>query len=102
MYIAMNRFKIVPGKEQEFEQMWQNRESYLHEVAGFQSFRLLKGKSQDEFTLYASHAIWDDERFFNDWVKSDAFKKAHSGARSSRDMYLEGPRFEGFEVVLTK
>ena len=29
MFIAMNRFKVKPGSEEAFEQVWQTRESYL-------------------------------------------------------------------------
>ena len=29
MYIAMNRFKIVPGKEDEFEKVWRERDTHL-------------------------------------------------------------------------
>ena len=35
MYIAMNRFKIVPGKEDEFEKVWRERDTHLSEVPGF-------------------------------------------------------------------
>ena len=58
-YIAMNRFKIVLGKENEFEEVWRTRETYLDEVKGFKEFNLLKGESNDEFTLYSSHSVWD-------------------------------------------
>ena len=51
-YIAMNRFKIVLGKENEFEEVWRTRETYLDEVEGFKEFHLLKGESNDEYTLY--------------------------------------------------
>ena len=27
MFIAMNRFKIVPGKENEFEKVWRERDT---------------------------------------------------------------------------
>ena len=40
MYIAMNRFKIVKGKESEFENVWKNRETHLAEVPGFKNFNL--------------------------------------------------------------
>ena len=33
MFLAMNRFKIVKGKEQEFEKVWKERDtpvSYTH------------------------------------------------------------------------
>ena len=41
MYIAMNRFKIIKGNEDTFENLWKNRESYLDEVEGFLSFNLI-------------------------------------------------------------
>ena len=35
MYIAMNRFQIVTGKEKIFENLWKNRETYLESAKGF-------------------------------------------------------------------
>ena len=35
MYIAMNRFKILKGKETEFENVWKNRDTHLKDVPGF-------------------------------------------------------------------
>ena len=32
-YIAMNRFKISLGREDDFEEIWRNRETYLEEGA---------------------------------------------------------------------
>ena len=37
-YIAMNRFKIILGKENEFEQVWRTHETYL--VDGFKEFQM--------------------------------------------------------------
>ena len=34
MCIAMNRFKIVPGKENEFEKVWRERDTHLSGVNG--------------------------------------------------------------------
>ena len=48
----MNRFKIILGKENEFEQVWRTRETYLDEVKGFKEFHLLRGESNEEYTLY--------------------------------------------------
>ena len=44
MFIAMNRFKIVPGKEDAFEKVWKNRDSHLKGVPGFIEFNLVKGE----------------------------------------------------------
>ena len=34
MYIAMNRFRIAPGREEDFLEGWRNRDSHLEEVPG--------------------------------------------------------------------
>ena len=100
MFIAMNRFRIAPGHEQDFEDLWKNRQSYLDEVSGFREFSLLKGPADDNATLYASHSIWDSHQAFEDWTNSEAFRKAHGQARAPEGTYLGHPVFEGFEVVL--
>ena len=58
MYIAMNRFRIALGHEEDFEKIWRERDSHLDEVPGFRSFDLLRGPVDEECTLYASHTIW--------------------------------------------
>lgn len=102
MYIAMNRFKIVSGREQEFIDIWRGRDSELPSMPGFKSFQLLQGSSDLEqgYTLMSSHVVWESEADFQAWTKSEAFRKAHAKAGGSRDLYLGPPQFEGFEVVL--
>ncbi len=100
MFIAMNRFRIAIGHESDFEEIWQNRESYLDEVAGFNEFHLLKGPSDEEATLYASHSVWESRAAFEAWTNSEAFKKAHAQARAPEGTYLSHPNFEGFEVII--
>ncbi|MDX1486064.1 MAG: antibiotic biosynthesis monooxygenase [Alphaproteobacteria bacterium] len=100
MFIAMNRFRIKKGSEEEFERIWAERDSHLDEVPGFQEFHLLRGPEEDDHTLYASHSIWESEEAFIDWTRSEAFAKAHAGAgQKTRDVYLGPPRFEGFVAV---
>jgi len=99
-YIAMNRFKIALGKESDFENIWKNRETFLDSVRGFQKFNLLKGLTNENYTLYSSHSVWDSKSDFENWKKSDAFRKAHSGGGQHQGVYLEHPKFEGFEVIL--
>ena len=62
MFVAMNRFKIVKGKEIEFENVWKNRDTHLTNVPGFKSFNLIKGEAKDHYTLYASHSIWNSQK----------------------------------------
>ena len=100
MFIAINRFKIVLGKEKEFENVWKNRDTHLKGVPGFKEFHLVKGGSNEEFSLYASHSIWNSKEDFINWTKSEAFRLAHKNAGQHQDLYLGTPNFEGFEVVL--
>jgi Antibiotic biosynthesis monooxygenase len=50
MFIAMNRFRIASGREQDFESIWRNRQSYLEEVPGFIE-SLLRGSSENGAVL---------------------------------------------------
>lgn len=101
MFLAMNRFKVAPGAEAEFEALWQSRESHLHEMEGFVAFHMLRGASGDDFTLYASHTVWESETQFTAWTKSEQFRKAHAnaGQASTRSLYLEPPTFEAFTAI---
>lgn len=100
MFIAMNRFKIKLGCEQDFVDIWKGRDSYLNEVPGFQSFNLLQGSTNEEFTLFSSHAVWESREAFEAWTKSEAFRKAHANAGSRRDIYVGHPQLECFEAVI--
>jgi heme-degrading monooxygenase HmoA len=95
MYIAMNQFSIILGKEAEFEEAWKNRKSYLSEVPGFKEFRLLKGDN----SVYISHSSWESRDAFVKWTESESFRKAHAQG-GSKGLIQGPPRFSGFEVVL--
>lgn len=100
MFIAMNRFKIVKGREADFETVWRTRDSRLAGVPGFVEFHLLRGPETEEHTLFASHTVWTDREAFEAWTKSEAFRQAHAGAGETRGMYIGHPEFEGFEAVM--
>jgi heme-degrading monooxygenase HmoA len=101
MFIAMNRFKVLPGAEQEFEQMWLNRDSFLADVPGFVEFHMLRGPAREDHVLYSSHTIWQSKAAFEGWTRSEAFRAAHRGAGGTRPLYAGHPEFEGFEVIQT-
>ena len=100
MYIAMNRFKIILGREKEFENIWKNRDTHLKGISGFINFNLVKGETGKEYTLYASHSTWNSQDDFINWTKSEAFKLAHKNAGQHKDIYIGHPVFEGFNVVI--
>jgi heme-degrading monooxygenase HmoA len=99
MYLTMNRFKVKAGREAEFEDVWKRRDSHLKSVPGFIAFHLMKGPEKDGYTLYASHTSWESEEAFAAWTKSEAFRAAHAGAGSHKDIYDGPPELEIFEAV---
>ena len=101
MFIAMNRFKVLPGAEAAFEEVWTSRDTHLPGVPGFISFQLLKGPAKEDHVLYSSHSIWKDRAAFEAWTKSEAFRLAHRDAGNNKPLYAGHPEFEGFEVIQT-
>jgi len=99
MFVAMNRFRIVPGREADFEAVWTGRQSHLKDVPGFVSFHLLKGPASEEHVLYCSHSVWASRAAFEGWTRSDAFRAAHAQAGDTRGLYLGPPELETFESV---
>ena len=99
MYIAMNRFRVSRGREEEFEETWRNRDSYLDEVEGFHDFQLLRGEAGEDATLFVSHSVWESRDAFRAWTESEAFAKAHRQARMPEGVLLGHPHFEGYEIV---
>ena len=96
MYVAMNNFKIVEGKEEEFERIWKERESYLGGVPGFLHFALLKADTQGE---YVSHSTWESRDAFAAWVNSEAFAKGHR--QGSLMGVLQGPpEIKTYEAII--
>jgi len=102
MYLAMNRFKVTEGREQDFVDVWKNRKSSLNEMSGFVDFHLMRGalNEEEKYTLFASHTIWNSEEDFIAWTKSENFRDAHKNAGNNTGLYLGHPQFEGFSAVL--
>lgn len=99
MYIAMNRFQVALGSEDAFETVWRTRRSRLDAVPGFRQFHLLRGATQQDHTLYASHTVWESEAAFRAWTTSAHFREAHARAGDTKVHYLGHPQFEGFTAV---
>jgi heme-degrading monooxygenase HmoA len=101
MFIAMNRFKVIPSSTAEFERVWTTRDSHLRDISGFVEFHLLRGPEREDHVLYSSHTIWRGRADFDAWTRSEAFRLAHREAGQNTPLYLGHPEFEGFEVIQT-
>ncbi len=97
MFVAMNRFQVKPGKGEVFESAWSSRQSYLDQVPGFVSFRLLKGEDD----VFISYSTWVDENAFEAWTDSDAFAQAHR-QRLPEGTLAGHPQLSCFQEVLVQ
>jgi len=100
MFLALNKFKIVKGREKDFEKIWTERDTHLSEVEGFKEFNLMKGSSEENYSIYVSHSVWESEDHFFNWTKSEAFRLAHKNAGKHADIYLGPPKLETFEKII--
>jgi heme-degrading monooxygenase HmoA len=95
----MNRFRVVPGKEGDFERIWRERESYLKGVAGFIQFSLLKSEMTPG--EYVSHSTWENRDAFMGWMNSPAFAEGHR--QGSLSGILEGPPMPAmYEAIIVE
>lgn len=93
MFIAMNRFQVAPDKNEEFERIWRERETYLDGVPGFVRFALLRNGgghgTPPNRGEYVSHSTWASREAFEAWTNSPNFARGH--AQGSLMGILTGP-----------
>tara|TARA_B110000977_G_scaffold192413_1_gene265860 strand:+ start:13551 stop:14534 length:984 start_codon:yes stop_codon:yes gene_type:complete len=102
VFVAMNRFKVLEGKEESFENRWAERESKLEDMDGFLTFLLLRRdalKAEDGFN-YSTLTVWKNRSAFDDWRASSANKNAHSKAADAEPMFHGPPSPVLYEGVL--
>ena len=101
MFVVMNRFQIVAGREAEFEERWRTRESQLDQFEGFVQFALLRNDSAGETTEYISHTTWRSKADFEQWRDSQQFHTAH--AQGSTVGIMAGPpQVSLYEAVMVQ
>lgn len=107
LFVAQNRFTVIPGKEREFETQWASRSSYLENVPGFLSFALLRRSDKvDDGFNYISTSLWADQQAFADWRNSESFTAAHARAHHQHEaskpvLYFQSPKLAFYEGKMT-
>ncbi|MGH2584053.1 MAG: antibiotic biosynthesis monooxygenase family protein [Dehalococcoidia bacterium] len=99
MFVAMNNFKVAPGKEADFEARWRERETYLDRVPGFLQFMLLRCDTPGEFI---SHTLWESREAFENWTRSEQFTAGHRQGGSTQGVVEGPPHVKLYDVVLTQ
>jgi len=99
MFVTMNRFTIDPAHWEDFEVRFQNRAGLVDGEPGFIRNALLRpvegsGKQHIVFTM------WESKKDFENWTRSESFRKAHEKARETpREWFTAPTMLEVFEAV---
>ena len=98
VFVAMNRFKVRPGKEAAFEKQWAERESELKEMPGFTTFLLLRrdAVTPDDGYNYSTYTVWENRAAFDNWRAT----KKKPAAREGEPLFEGAPKPVFYEGVL--
>ncbi len=91
MYIAMNRFKIILGKEDIFEEIWRGRDTHLENVKGFKKFNLIKSSEKEILKILYQFQCKNTNMALNyirDLVDSIYIKKTFDSAKLISESFL--------------
>ena len=97
MFIAMSRFEVANGLEQEACEAFKNRPHLVDDVAGFIRMEVMRPLEEpQQFWLMT---WWTDEASWNTWYRSHQYKDSHSGIPSGLKLLPEKTRIWKMERV---
>ncbi len=96
MYVATNRITVAKGHADDLAELFRNRGG-VRQQPGFISFELWQLRSDDENEEILVVTHWESEEAQRNWVRSDAFREAHSGPHPD---FIRGPgQFSAYDVM---
>ncbi len=98
MIVVENRIPVRKDYREKFEKLFSERESHLSETPGFVRNEVLRPIKGDEY-IVMTH--WETMEHFQNWMNSDAFKKAHFGGTLPKEAFVGENTIEIHEVFLS-
>lgn len=99
MIVVQNRIHVREEYRVKFEKLFSEGESTLSEVPGFVSNEVLRPLNGSEYVVMTH---WQTIEDFQNWRKSDSFRKAHSGERLPDEAFDGDSQVTIHEVFLTR
>lgn len=93
MIVVMNRIPVAPGREQEFEKTFTERDRAVDRMPGFIDMQVLR---PCEGNTYVVLTRWKSRAAFKDWTESEAFISAHR--RQTPGLAESRPTLEIYEI----
>lgn len=101
MYVTMNRFKIKKEYAEAYVKVWKDAGVRTKDVDGFVDFKFFRlDNDKLDYILFSSYALWESKEKFLAWTQSEAFRKSHATGPNNREMYVERPQLECFDVLI--
>lgn len=96
MVVVTNRIPVAKGHEADFEERFRNRAGLIDQEPGFIRNEILRPIKGD---CYLVKTYWRSQADFEQWTKSESFRKAHSN-RPPAEMFAGSNVLEIHEVIL--
>ncbi|QDI92764.1 antibiotic biosynthesis monooxygenase [Salicibibacter halophilus] len=97
MYVVMNELKVDPDQKDGLKERFEKSKDRMKDVPGCLEFLFLE--SEEETDTLVVYTKWETKGDYENWLESDAFKKAHGGKSSSEQQPSTTNRLRSFEVV---
>ncbi len=98
MIVVENRIPIKDEYKAQFEKVFSESESHLKETPGFVSNEVMRPVKGNEY-IVMTH--WETMEDFQNWMNSDAFKKAHTGNELPKEAFAGQNEIAIHEVFLS-
>ena len=98
MIVVENRIPVKKEYHEKFEKLFVERESHLKGMPGFVRNEVMRPIKGEEY-IVMTH--WESMEHFQNWVNSDAFKKAHSGSNLPKEAFAGENVLAIHEVFVT-
>ncbi|UHA73534.1 antibiotic biosynthesis monooxygenase family protein [Paenibacillus sp. 481] len=83
MVVIANTIRIQKGGGDRMVERFENRErGFVEGMPGFISVSLLQLRGTEEHDEIIVHSLWESKEAHDSWMKTEEFRKAHSGPRS--------------------
>lgn len=99
MIVIQNRIPIKEEYKAQFEKVFSETESHLKETPGFVRNEVLRPVKGNEY-IVMTH--WETMEDFQNWMNSDAFKKAHTGNELPKEAFDGENQIAMHEVFLSQ
>ena len=97
MIVVENQIPVKPEYREQFEKLFANGTRYAQNAQGFVRNEVLRPTKLD---VYIVQTHWESYKTFQNWVKSEDFKKAHS-VPAPDEMFAGESHLEIHEVVVS-